>query len=126
MNNYPKSVKTAVESALAKKAVDVLILDMRKLINYADYFIISSGDSELQVRAIADEVMGGLKEKGVKLLNIEGYEEASWVLLDYGEMIMHIFMPQTRSFYELEKLWTEAKITQISEDTASSDSQVFE
>jgi ribosome-associated protein len=117
MKNLPECVKIALDSTLAKKAEDILILDMRKLIKYADFFILASGDSELQVRAIADEVIGELKKKGIKVLNIEGYEEASWVLLDYGEMIVHIFLPKTRSFYDLEKLWAEAEKIKIDEET---------
>ncbi len=115
MSNYPRIAAVAAEAVLQKQGRDAVILDMRGLVNYSDYFIVATGESVLQARAIADEVMQSLKEAGFKMLHIEGYSDGGWVLLDYGEVIVHIFMPESRCFYEIEKLWADAPAEAISE-----------
>lgn len=92
-----------------------MILDMRKMSGVCDYFIIASGASTTQVRAIADHIVMKLKEKGERLWHSEGEREASWVLLDYGDCVAHIFLDQTRRFYELERLWSDAPQTPFKE-----------
>ena len=96
-----------------KKGYDVRILDIRKLTSMADYFVICSADSETQVKAIADEVEKNLKDNGIKIWHKEGYKALSWVLMDYVDVIVHVFKKEARSFYNLEKLWGDAFITEI-------------
>lgn len=100
----------ATSVASGKKASDVVSLDMRKLVSFADYFLICSGDSNVQVRAIADAIVEELKKRKVRVWHIDGYDEAKWVLLDYGDVVIHIFHPERREFYQLEKLWADAAV----------------
>ena len=103
--------KEIVQLASDKGAADVLLMDIRKLSIIADYFIICSGDNERQLRAISRAIVEGVDERwGVDPLNRAGteHEQAGWVLLDYGGVIVHIFSPQMRDFYRLERLWSEA------------------
>ena len=91
-----------------KKAHDIVILDMRKISNITDFFIICSGKSTRQVKAIADYLLQKLKEFGHKVWHIEGYQYAFWVLLDCSDVIVHLFHTSTREFYDLERLWGDA------------------
>ena len=96
-----------------KKGYDVKILDLQKIISFADYFIVCSADSDTQVKAIADEIDKTLKDAGIKYWHKEGYSALSWVLLDYVDVIVHIFKKEARAFYNLEKLWGDAPITDV-------------
>jgi ribosome-associated protein len=98
-----------VKAALGKKASQVVLLDVGELTSVADAFLICSGRSNRQVTAIADYVLRSLKKQGKKALSVEGKNEGHWVLLDYGEIIIHIFYEPLRSFYDLEGLWIDAK-----------------
>jgi ribosome-associated protein len=98
-----------VEEALRFKALDLVLLDLSTLSSFADYFIICSGKSSRQVQSIADNLETSLSEHGMKPLGIEGRQEGHWILMDYGEVIIHIFYEPTRSFYDLESLWSEAE-----------------
>ncbi|MBS4006867.1 MAG: ribosome silencing factor [Clostridium sp.] len=91
-----------------KKAGALVVLEVGKVSLIADYFVIATGANKAQVHAIADHVMAGAKEAGYTLLHREGYAEALWVLLDYGSVVMHIFQPAERDFYNLERLWSHA------------------
>lgn len=91
-----------------KKAGALVVLEVGKVTPIADYFVITTGANKAQVHAIADQVMAGAKEAGYPLLHREGYAEALWVLLDYGSVVMHIFQPAERDFYNLERLWSHA------------------
>jgi len=91
-----------------KKAFDVKILDLRNLATFADFFIICSADSDTQVKAIADEVDKSLRDAGIKCWHKEGYMALSWVLLDYVDVVVHIFKKESREFYNIEKLWGDA------------------
>jgi ribosome-associated protein len=93
------------KAASDKKALDIVTLDMRKIPSVSDYFVIASGSSTTQVRAISDNIADVLNEKGERAWHIEGAREALWILLDYGDVVAHIFLEETRRFYELEKLW---------------------
>ncbi len=93
--------------ALDKKANDVVILDVRGKTSYADYFVIASGDSERQVTAMAEHVETELRNQGVRPLGTEGGERGQWVLLDFGEVVTHLFYNEVRTFYDLEGLWTD-------------------
>ena len=99
----------AVSAAvLDKKATDVIILDVRGRASYADYIVVASGESDVQLRAMADGVHEKLKGQGVRPLSAEGEAGASWVLLDYGDVVAHFFDAATRSFYDLEGMWADA------------------
>ena len=100
-----------------KKGTDVKILNLIKLTTMADYFIICSADSEPQVKAIADEIEKKLRDEGIKVWHKEGYRALNWVLLDYVDVVVHIFKKDAREFYNLEKLWGDAEITEA-EDPA--------
>lgn len=99
----------AAESAAEKKAENVMAIDVAELLVVTDYFVIATGRTDIQVRAIADEVEHGLLERGgIKPIGREGADEGKWVLLDYGDLVIHVFQPQERAFYRLEKLWSDA------------------
>lgn len=98
-----------IRDALAdKKAVDVLVLDMRKVSLVADYFVLASGTSRMHVQTLADAVEDGLQPGGRSLRGREGYSEARWVCLDYGDVVIHLFQPEVRAYFELERLWSDA------------------
>lgn len=98
-----------------KKGYDVKILDLKNLTTFADLFVICSADSDTQVKAIADEIDKGLKDEGIKCWHKEGYRGLNWVLIDYVDVIVHIFKKQVREFYNLEKLWGDAPIIEITD-----------
>ncbi len=93
------------KAASDKKALDIVILDMRKIPSVCEYFVIASGSSTTQVKAISDNIIERLQNKGERVWHKEGEREALWVLLDYGDIVAHIFNEDTRRFYELERLW---------------------
>lgn len=101
--------KIAAAAAEEKKAKDTVILNIGKLTLIADYFVITTGDSEPQLKAINNFIMKKLKENEVKLLHCEGKPETGWILLDYGDIVVHIFSQEKREFYDLEYIWQEAK-----------------
>lgn len=100
---------TILRAAGDKKALDPVVLDLREVANFTDYFIITSGANTRQVQAIADEVVEQLKKQGTRASRVEGYKSAEWVLVDYGDLILHVFEDKARKFYDLERLWREAK-----------------
>ncbi len=93
------------DAAAEKKARGVVRLDIRQRTSIADYFIICEGDTDRQVRAITDSIIGACRQQGVRPLHTAGYEEGSWVVLDYASVIVHIFLPGERAYYDLEALW---------------------
>lgn len=95
-------------AAANKKAKDIRILDIRDISPIADYFVICSGGSSIQVKAIAEEIEEKMGEKQLWPLHKEGYDSARWILLDYGNVIVHIFHQEDREFYDLERLWADA------------------
>ena len=107
---YPaQSLNLYIQAALGKKAIDLVVLDVRKLSSIADVFIICSGRSNRQVAAIAEHIQVDLKQHGITPLSVEGKKQGHWVLLDYGHVIIHIFYEPVRTFYDLEGLWIDAK-----------------
>lgn len=99
----------AARLADEKKANDITVLDIRGLSVIADYFVICSGNSETQVEAILDSLVKGMREMDVEIRRIEGAREARWVLVDIGDVVVHIFHQEEREFYQLERLWADAK-----------------
>ena len=100
-----KKAELISKAASDKKALDIVTIDMRKVPSIADYFVIAGGTSTTQVRAIADHIEKSIKESGEKVWHSEGVREALWVILDCGDVLVHIFCEDTRKFYDLEKLW---------------------
>ncbi|MCX5800648.1 MAG: ribosome silencing factor [Candidatus Eisenbacteria bacterium] len=109
----PKLAREAADLALSKKAEDVAILDLRGLSTVTDFFVICSGSSDTHVKAISDAIESGLEAKGVRKWHIEGYTHKRWVLLDYVDVVVHVFHHKTREFYLLERLWGDAKIEKV-------------
>ncbi|NUR53115.1 MAG: ribosome silencing factor [Acidobacteria bacterium] len=109
-------IARAVRAALEKKAQDVVVLDLRHTPAFTDFFLLCSGQNARQVHAIADAVEEALKTAKVRPAHIEGYDRAEWVLMDYFTFIVHIFTPQTRAFYSLERLWGDAERIEVSDD----------
>lgn len=113
--NILDKVKVAVAAAEDKKALDLVVLNLTEITAFADYFVICHGTSSRQVQAIADEIQDRLKQQKVRPLNIEGYNNAEWVLMDYGSMIVHVFSETSRRFYDLERLWRDAEKMDLSQ-----------
>ncbi|MDY4696434.1 ribosome silencing factor [Selenomonas sp. WCA-380-WT-3B 3/] len=103
--------KAICKAASDKKARDIVVMDMQGLMSSTDYFVICSANTATQVRAIADNIEEKLAEQGAAFLHKEGYREGEWVLMDYGDVIAHIFMQEAREYYALERLWGDAKLT---------------
>ena len=101
--------KAAVDIASDKKASDVLLLDIRDITTIADYFVICNGTNTRQIQAIAESLQEELKKQGAQLLYREGVADTGWILLDFGDVMVHIFGPKEREYYRLERLWSEAK-----------------
>ena len=108
-------VAKAVQAALDKKATDVLVLDLRQTPAFTDYFVLCSGQNPRQVKAIADAVEEALRAAKIRPAHIEGYDRAEWILMDFFNFIVHIFVPHTREFYALERLWGNAERIDISD-----------
>lgn len=102
------TAKKLINFALSKKAEEVLLLDLRKITTMTDFFIICSGTSEVQVKAIADAITEGCKKEKIDIYNVEGYGALSWVLIDLVDIVVHIFKPDVRRYYQLERLWGDA------------------
>jgi ribosome-associated protein len=100
-------IESALRGASDKKAHDLVVLDLRPIATFTDYFLIASGTNARQVQAIADEITERLRREGTRAERIEGYKTAEWVLVDYGDFIVHIFEDKARRFYDLERLWRE-------------------
>lgn len=112
-------VGKAVRAALDKKASDVVILDLRNTPAFTDFFILCSGQSQRQVKAIADAVEEAQRAAKVRPAHVEGYEHGDWVLMDYFTFIVHVFTPQTRAFYSLERLWGDAERIDVNDEETS-------
>jgi ribosome-associated protein len=103
----------AVRAAESKKASDIKVLDLTQITSFADYFVICTGANPRQVQAISDEVGMQLKKAGELPISVEGYNQAEWVLSDYGDLLIHIFSPKAREYYDLERLWRNARLVEI-------------
>jgi ribosome-associated protein len=105
---YPSPVTRAAELALDRKALDVVALDLRGISSATDFFLLATGNSDIQVKAIAEHVLEGMKGEGARPLHVEGLDRGRWVLMDYVDMVVHVFHPSAREFYQLEHLWGDA------------------
>ena len=109
-------IESALHAASDKKALDLVVLDLRAVATFTDYFLLASGTNVRQVQAIADEITERLKREGTRAQRIEGYQTAEWVLVDYGDFIVHIFEDKARRFYDLERLWREGTRVRLPAD----------
>ena len=100
-----QKLKLVTKAAEAKKAENLQVLDLRERTLIADYFVVCSGGSNIHIKAIVDGILDGLKDHGMKHPKVEGYAEARWVLIDAGDVVIHVFSPDEREFYDLESIW---------------------
>lgn len=113
--DWQTKARLAASAALAVKAEDVVLLEVGEVAYFADAFVLATGRSDRQVQAIADAVVRAAKESGDPPLGIEGYREGRWVLVDWGDVIVHVFQREVRAHYDLERLWSEARRLEIEE-----------
>ncbi len=109
----------ALGAASDKKAINSVVLDLREIASFTDYFLITSGANERQVQAISDEIVETLKKAGTAAARVEGYKTAEWILLDYGDFVVHVFDEQARKFYDLERLWRESQRVELPPELTS-------
>jgi len=109
-----RKVRRAARAALDKKAIDLTVLDVQSVSSVTDYFLVCSGRSAPHVKTIADAIRTELKDEGMRPLHAEGQAESGWVLLDYGDVLMHVFLEDTRAYYGLERLWGDAPTLAVS------------
>ena len=107
-SRLPAQIDRAIAAAEDKQAVNLVVLDLRKAAGFTDFFLICSGTNTRQVRAIADGVTETLAREGARPAHVEGYDRSEWIMLDYFDFIVHVFAPETRVFYGLERLWGNA------------------
>jgi ribosome-associated protein len=103
------ALKIALNAADAKKASDLVALDISEIASFASFFLLCTGDSSRQMQAIADEVEQRLKANGIRPSHVEGYQNAEWILMDYMDLVVHIFSKNARTYYDLERLWRDGK-----------------
>ncbi len=108
-DDLDERVLMALRAAAEKKALDVVLLDLREIASFTDFFVIVSGSNDRQVQAISDGVSETLKKNGSPAARVEGYKTAEWILLDYGDFVVHVFDDKARKFYDLERLWRESR-----------------
>jgi ribosome-associated protein len=118
--DLPREVARAAELLFDRKAVDVVLLDLRGISTATDFFLIAGGTSDTHVSAMADHVIEQLREEGVKALNVEGQRGGRWILLDYFSFVVHVFHPAAREFYQLERLWGDAPTHHLAPEHAAS------
>ncbi|HXT62457.1 MAG TPA: ribosome silencing factor [Pyrinomonadaceae bacterium] len=121
--DFDDRMRAALHAAAEKKAIDLTVLDLRGVATFTDFFIISTGANKRQMQAISDEVVDQLKRCGSPAARVEGYQAAEWILVDYGDFIVHVFDEKARRFYDLEYLWREAKRLDVSPEAL--DSQIL-
>lgn len=117
----PESLEAAIacaRAALDRKAYDLVVLDVRELTSLADFFVICTGRSDTQVQAIAEHVEIERKHAGHPPLGVEGFRKGQWVIVDFGDIVLHVFNEPTREFYDLERLWAKAPVVELPEDCA--------
>lgn len=118
-SDLDENVKLAIRSASEKKAEHLVVLDLRDVASFTEFFVIASGTNQRQVQAICDEINEQLKKQlNAKAIRIEGYSTGEWVLLDYGDFIVHVFNKEARDFYDLERLWRDARKVEMPAEAA--------
>jgi ribosome-associated protein len=120
-DEFDDRIRLALHAAAEKKAIDLTVLDLRGVATFTDYFIISTGANKRQMQAIVDSIVEQLKRQGSPAARVEGYQAAEWILIDYGDFIVHVFDEKSRKFYDLEYLWREAKRQRVSPELLESE-----
>ena len=115
MNQSKEMALLACDALEDKKAIDIKVIDIEKITTLADYFIITSGSNRSQVQAMADNVEEFLGKAGYEPKQIEGYQNANWILMDYGDIVLHIFDEENRLFYDLERIWRDGTCISVNE-----------
>lgn len=116
MTDNPKDLTEKILQVIDDKiGKDTVVIDLKAVSTIADYFILTNGDSVRQTKVIADEIIDELEQENIFVRNKEGHQTGSWILLDYGDLVVHIFEKETRKFYDLEKIWQDAKIISVTE-----------
>lgn len=121
LSAFDERITQALHAAAEKKAFDSTVLDLRGIATFTDFFIITSGTNRRQVQAISDAIVEELKKRGTRAARVEGYQNAEWILIDYGDFIVHVFDEKSRRFYDLERLWREAKRFDVSAEAPRSE-----
>ena len=120
VSQFDERIRRARHAAGEKKALQPTVLDLREIASFTDFFVITTGTNRRQVQAISDEVVEQLKRAGTRAARVEGYQTAEWILIDYGDFIVHVFDEKARRFYDLERLWREAKRVDVSAEQLGS------
>ena len=116
ISELDERVRRALHAAAEKKALDPTVLDLRGISSFTDFFLMFTGANRRQVQAISDEIVEQLKRNGSPAARVEGYQNAEWILIDYGDFVVHVFEEKARRFYDLERLWREASRLNLSAD----------
>src|SRR6267143_3878399 len=117
--DFDERIRLTLNAAWEKKALDLTVLDLRDIASFTDWFVIATGTNRRQVQAISDEVVEQLKRNGTRAARVEGYQTAEWILVDYGDFVVHVFDEKARRFYDLERLWRESKRQELPSGPAS-------
>jgi len=120
VSEFDDRIQLVLHAAGEKKALEPTVLDLRGIASFTDFFVIFTGANRRQVQAISDEIVEQLKRRGTPAARVEGYQTAEWILIDYGDLVVHIFDDKARRFYDLERLWREAKRYNIATDQIGS------
>ena len=121
LSDLDERIRRSLQAAGEKKALDLTVLDLREIASFTDFFIIATGTNRRQVQAISDEVVEQLKRSGTRAARVEGYQNAEWILVDYGDFVVHVFDEKARRFYDLERLWREARRVDVSPEQFGSE-----
>jgi ribosome-associated protein len=123
--SFDERIRRALGAALEKKALDLTVLDLRGIASFTDFFVITTGTNRRQCQAISDEVVEQLKRSGTRAARVEGFPTAEWILIDYGDFVVHVFDEKARRFYDLERLWREARRLDVSPGQLGSETPGF-
>src|SRR2546423_12643131 len=121
LSDFDERIRRTLNAAAEKKALDLTVLDLREIASFTDFFVIATGTNRRQVQAISDEVVEQLKRGGTRAARVEGYQTAEWILVDYGDFVVHVFDEKARRFYDLERLWREARRVDVSPEQLGSE-----
>ncbi len=121
LSDFDDRIRMALQAAAEKKALNSTVLDLRDIAGFTDFFIITTGTNKRQMQAITDGIVEQLKYHGTRAARVEGYQTAEWILIDYGDFIVHVFDEKSRRFYDLERLWREGKRFDVSAEQIGSE-----
>jgi ribosome-associated protein len=116
VSDFDERIRRALNAAAEKKAIDPTVMDLRGVATFTDFFLIFTGANRRQAQAISDEIVEQLKRHGTPASRVEGYQNAEWILVDFGDFVVHVFDDKARRFYDLERLWREASRLDLSND----------